>query len=197
MSEKLSCVGHESPAASIGVHALTLAACSYVLLPGMFYDAYHMLVYWYHGIRHMLGCPPKKMAATLKVHKWHAWNVYTRCRDGVKLLWCHSHLVWLVFEGSIPTCACFHSENSFVTCDSLCPYTIRGYMHVWQSRIEIEYYSTTCMYFQFCNAATACCIDLVQLTSSLTWLNVKQMVDGNSDTALPFWVAKMTAVYRA
>ena len=40
----------------------------------------------------------------------------TRCRDGVKSLWCHSHLVWLVFEGSIPTCACLHSENFFVTC---------------------------------------------------------------------------------
>ena len=26
----------------------------------------------------------------------------------VKVLWCHSHLVWLVFEGSIPTCTCFH-----------------------------------------------------------------------------------------
>ena len=26
-----------------------------------------------------------------------------------------SHLVWLVFEGSIPTYACFHSENFFVT----------------------------------------------------------------------------------
>ena len=22
----------------------------------------------------------------------------TRCRDGVKVLWCHSHLVWLVFR---------------------------------------------------------------------------------------------------
>ena len=33
----------------------------------------------------------------------------------MKLLWCHSHFVWLVFEGSIPTCACFHSENFFVT----------------------------------------------------------------------------------
>ena len=21
----------------------------------------------------------------------------TRCRDGMKVLWCHSHLVWLVF----------------------------------------------------------------------------------------------------
>ena len=30
-----------------------------------------------------------------------------------------SHLVWLVFEGSIPTCACFHSENFFVTCISM------------------------------------------------------------------------------
>ena len=37
-----------------------------------------------------------------------AQDVY---RDRVKVLWCHSHLVWLVFEGSIPTYACFHSEN--------------------------------------------------------------------------------------
>ena len=42
----------------------------------------------------------------------------TRCRDGVKVLWCHSHLVWLVFESSIPTCACFHSENFLVTCSN-------------------------------------------------------------------------------
>ena len=42
-----------------------------------------------------------------------------RCRDGVKVLWCHSHLVGLVFECSIPTCACFHSDkkkNIFATC---------------------------------------------------------------------------------
>ena len=32
------------------------------------------------------------------------------------MLWCCSHLVWLVFEGSIPTCAGFHLENFFVTC---------------------------------------------------------------------------------
>ena len=31
----------------------------------------------------------------------------TRCRNGVKVLWYHSYLVWLVFEGSIPTCTCF------------------------------------------------------------------------------------------
>ena len=35
----------------------------------------------------------------------------TRCRDGVKVLWCHSHLFWLVFEASIPTWTCFPSEN--------------------------------------------------------------------------------------
>ena len=45
----------------------------------------------------------------------HSWQNGTRCRDGVNVLWCRSHLVWLVFEGSIPTCACFHSENFF--CD--------------------------------------------------------------------------------
>ena len=38
----------------------------------------------------------------------HSWRNGTRCRDGVN--------VWLVFEGSILTCACFHSENIFVTC---------------------------------------------------------------------------------
>ena len=36
--------------------------------------------------------------------------------DGVNVLWCRSHLVRLVFECSISTCACFHSENFFVTC---------------------------------------------------------------------------------
>ena len=38
------------------------------------------------------------------------------CRDGVKVLWYHSHLVWLVFEGSIPKCTCFQSEPFSVTC---------------------------------------------------------------------------------
>ena len=37
----------------------------------------------------------------------HGWQNGTRCRDGVKVLWCCSYLVWLVFEDSIPTCACF------------------------------------------------------------------------------------------
>ena len=32
----------------------------------------------------------------------NSWQNGTRCRDGVKVLWCHSHLVWLVFEASIP-----------------------------------------------------------------------------------------------
>ena len=27
----------------------------------------------------------------------HSWQNGTRCRDGLKVLWCHSHLVWLVF----------------------------------------------------------------------------------------------------
>ena len=31
--------------------------------------------------------------------------------DLLPLLWCHPHLVWLVFEASISTCTCFPSEN--------------------------------------------------------------------------------------
>ena len=53
--------------------------------------------------RFFLGCIVGKMAQDVgMVH--------------VNVLWCHSHLVWLVFEGSIPTCACFPLENFFVTC---------------------------------------------------------------------------------
>ena len=44
----------------------------------------------------------------------HSWQNGTKCRDGVNVLWCRSHLVWLVYEGSIPTCACFHSETFFL-----------------------------------------------------------------------------------
>ena len=42
----------------------------------------------------------------------HSWQNGTRCRDGIKVLWCHSELVCMVgFEASIPTCTCFPSEN--------------------------------------------------------------------------------------
>ena len=50
-----------------------------------------------------------QLTNTNHICEW--WQNGTRCRDGVKVLWCHSHLVWLVFEASIPTCTCFHSEN--------------------------------------------------------------------------------------
>ena len=30
----------------------------------------------------------------------HSWQNGTKCRDGVNVLWCRSHLVWLIFEGS-------------------------------------------------------------------------------------------------
>ena len=45
----------------------------------------------------------------------YTWQNGTRFRDGVKVLWCRSRLVCPVFEGSIPTCACFCSEIFFVT----------------------------------------------------------------------------------
>ena len=51
----------------------------------------------------------------------------TRCRDGVKVSWYHSHLVWLVFESSIPTSACFHSETFFTTL--VLPYTVQQHCY--------------------------------------------------------------------
>ena len=44
----------------------------------------------------------------------HNWQNGPRCRDGVKLLQCHSHLVWLVFEVFIPTCTCFHMKKIYL-----------------------------------------------------------------------------------
>ena len=50
--------------------------------------------------------------------------------------------VWLDFEGSIPTCACFHSENVFVTlyvvveADSF----VSGIFH-FEARIQYNYRS--------------------------------------------------------
>ena len=62
--------------------------------------------------------------ASVEFFAGHSWQNGTRCRDGVNVLWCRSHLVWLVFEGSIPTCACFHSENFFVTCSCCCFFSL-------------------------------------------------------------------------
>ena len=51
------------------------------------------------------------VAGVRRVCGVHSWQNGTRCRDGVKVLWCCSYLVWLVFEGSIPTCACFQLKT--------------------------------------------------------------------------------------
>ena len=57
---------------------------------------------------------------------------YARRRDGVKVLWHHSHLVWLYFEGSIPTCPCILR--------SLGPKrTYANYhYHLWSTRVKIH-----------------------------------------------------------
>ena len=60
--------------------------------------------------------PSTTLLCTQLTNTKHSWQNGTRCRDGINVLWCRSHLVWLIFEGSIPTWACFHSENFFVTC---------------------------------------------------------------------------------
>ena len=53
----------------------------------------------------------------MRVEGFVLCTVGTRCRDGIKVLWCRSHLVWLIFEGSIPRCACLRLANILVvTC---------------------------------------------------------------------------------
>ena len=59
--------------------------------------------------------PSTTLLCTQLTNTKHSWQNGTRCRDGVNVLWCRSHLVWLVFEGSIPTCAGFSFGKLF--CD--------------------------------------------------------------------------------
>ena len=57
--------------------------------------------------------PSSTLLCTQLTNTKPSWQNGTRCRDGVNVLWCRSHLVRLVFERSIPTCACFPLENFF------------------------------------------------------------------------------------
>ena len=50
----------------------------------------------------------------------------TKCRDGVKVLWCHSHLVWLFFLGFHPYMRLFSFRKLFVT-RSCCFFFFRSF----------------------------------------------------------------------
>ena len=51
----------------------------------------------------------------------HSWRNGTRCRDGLKVLWCHSRLVWPVFEGSSPMCTSYQ-HHQWLLCSDTCLY---------------------------------------------------------------------------
>ena len=83
--------------------------------------------------------PSTTLLCTQLTNTKHSWENGTRCRDGVNVLWCRSHLVWLVFKGSIPTCTCFHLENFFVTCVYGYAYVRTAYnQHVWIVEVQIS-----------------------------------------------------------
>ena len=71
---------------------------------------------WYVGLSYIVKFILMDMA---DMDRWKTVESFVVCivgkmaQDGLKVLWCDSHLVWLDFEGSIPTCARFHSENIF------------------------------------------------------------------------------------
>ena len=73
------------------------------------FNAHQSVLHTHHYPPHRLPQPFSTNKHKAYLCKW--WQNGTRCRDGVKVLWCHSHLVWLVFEASIPKCTCFPSEN--------------------------------------------------------------------------------------
>ena len=66
-----------------------------------------------HTQHYTLHCLPQPSYAHNKHKALYSWQNDTRCREDVKVLWCHSHFVWLVLWG-------FHSYmrlfRFFVTC---------------------------------------------------------------------------------
>ena len=44
---------------------------------------------------HLVGV--NRLSACRKFFGVHSWQNGTGCRDGVNVLWCRSHLVWLGF----------------------------------------------------------------------------------------------------
>ena len=67
-------------------------------------------------------CTPTTTHPTTNKHKAYLckwWQNGTRCRDGVKVLWCHSHLVWLILM--LPSLhALVFLQKTFVTCMCIC-----------------------------------------------------------------------------
>ena len=90
----------------------------------MFSSNYTASTYNIHTLTSTCTTHPVLPSSLPSTNTKHSWQNGTRCRDGVNVLWCRSHLVWLVFEGSIPTCACFHLETFF--CCFRCYYCCIG-----------------------------------------------------------------------
>ena len=65
---------------------------------------------------HTHDYPPPCLPQPSYAHHALTQNTVGKMEQDVGMVESIVHLVWLVFEGFIPTCACFHSENFFVTC---------------------------------------------------------------------------------
>ena len=90
--------------------------CKILLLLNMADMGRLLCVWWAKLSTFFIQCRWNRLSAWREFCGVHSWQNGTKCRDGVKVLWCHSHLVRLVFEASIPTCTCFHEGKLFLTC---------------------------------------------------------------------------------
>ena len=57
----------------------------------------HIKMHSQHYPPHCLPQPSSQNQEKRKAYLCKRRQTGTRCRDSVKVLWCHSHLVWLVF----------------------------------------------------------------------------------------------------
>ena len=107
--------------------------------------------------------PKTTLLCSQVTNTMHSWQNGTRCRDGVKVLWCCSYLVWLLFEGSIPICACFHWENFFVT---LYIHVVCVYIHIRSSCFCVQGKP----WYLWVPETSHCCRQVFKCEYLCTWL---------------------------
>ena len=67
----------------------------------------------------------KILLSTEQTSTRHSWQNGTRCRDGLKVLWCHSHIAWLAFHSYISGGSRGGSMGSFE--NTICANVLHSY----------------------------------------------------------------------
>ena len=106
--------------------------------------------------------PSTTLLCTQITNTRHSWQNGTRCRDGVKVLWCHSHPVWPVFK--VPFYMSLF-RKLFVTCVLLL--TQVQLMSGFHSKIQHTWTTVSCSWRTLVKVVMPCSAWLLVVKCSL------------------------------